>query len=72
MNTKIDALLNTCVKKSLGYNIEEANKMSIVECAHNDYLDPEYDAFQDLKGRLELEAFMERYKMQRANERRSS
>jgi hypothetical protein len=63
MNRKSEAVLDVAVKKSLGFNPIEIGKWSIVECAHNDFLDPEYDPILDLKNRLQLQAFIEKYKL---------
>lgn len=65
MNRKSEAVLDVAVKKSLGFDPIAISKWSIVECAHNDYLDPEYDPNMDLKNRLQLQAFIEKYKMEK-------
>ena len=49
MDRKIEALLDVCVKKSLGYDPIAAEKYSIVQCAQNEYLQPEYDPFEMLE-----------------------
>ena len=54
MNKKIEALLDECVKKSLGYDKEKVDKYSIVECGRNEYLNPDYDATEALKYELML------------------
>lgn len=54
MNKKINALLDACVKKSLGTDPEKEAKFSIVECGRNEFLDPSYDAIEALKYELML------------------
>lgn len=49
MNSKIEALLDVCVKRSLKYDPIQAEKWSIVQCARNEYLDPDYDPIEMLE-----------------------
>jgi hypothetical protein len=44
-----NAISNTCVKKSVGYDMEAAEKYSIVPCAQNSYLREDYDPFEQLR-----------------------
>lgn len=48
-NRVVEALLDVCVKRSLRYDPIQAEKWSIVPCAKNEYLDPEYDPFKMLE-----------------------
>lgn len=61
MNNNIEAMLNACVKKSLGYDATEANKWSIVQCAKNEFLDPEYDPFKMLEFQLMAETIRKKH-----------
>jgi hypothetical protein len=61
VDTKTEALLDFCVKKSLGYSLAKAKKYSIVECAHNEFLDPEYNPFTELELRLMVNALKTKY-----------
>lgn len=65
MNKINAAALDVAVKKSLGFNPIQISKWSIVECAHNDFLDPDYDPIADLKHRIQMQAFIEKYKMEK-------
>jgi len=61
MNNKIEALLDTCVKKSLGWDPIQAAKWSIVECAKSEFLHPEYDPFKMLEFQLMAETIRKKY-----------
>ena len=63
MDPKNEALLDVCVKKSLGYDPVKARKYSIVECANNEFLDPDYDPFDDLRLRLMFLGLKEQYSL---------
>jgi hypothetical protein len=63
MDRIIEALLDTCVKKSLGYDVKEAHKWSIVPCAKNQYLDSEYDAFEELRIRMMMHTLKIKYNL---------
>ena len=56
-----EALLDVCVKRSLGYDPIEAEKWSIVSCAKNEYLDPEYDPFKMLEFTLMAYTMRQKY-----------
>lgn len=56
-----EALLDVCVKKSLKWDPVEAEKWSIVPCAKNEFLDPEYDPFKMLEFQLMANTIREKY-----------
>ena len=47
-----DKFLNDCVRTSLGYDKEAAEKYSIMPCFDNLYLSPDYDPFDMLRMQL--------------------
>ena len=55
-----DNILDLAVKESLGITNEES-KYSILPCADNDYLNPEFDPFQDLEYRLLMKRLLTKY-----------
>jgi len=61
MNQDIEKLLNDAVQKSLGYDPVEASKMSIIPCADNQFLDPEFDPLQLLEFTLMAHSIREKY-----------
>lgn len=61
MNRTNEALLDVCVKKSLRWDPAEAEKWSIVQCAKNEFLDPEYDPFKMLQFQLMADTIRLKY-----------
>jgi hypothetical protein len=61
MNRVNEALLDVCVKKSLKWDPIEAEKWSIVQCAKNEFLDPEYDPFKMLEYQLMADTIRKKY-----------
>lgn len=61
MTAKIDAFLDVCVRRSLGYDKEQADKWSIKECYKNEFLDPEYDPFKMLEFQLMADTLRQKY-----------
>ena len=43
-----NVFLDKCIKESLGSKPRYQDKYSIIECAHNAYLDEDYDALEAL------------------------
>ncbi len=59
--------LTECVRTSLGVNeetLKEKERWSIVPCAHNKFLDPEYDPIEDLAHTLLLQTIITTYNIQ--------
>lgn len=65
ITSKTEAFLDICVSKSLreslNYSRDDQNKWSIKECAHNEFLDPEYDPFKMLEFQLMANTIREKY-----------
>lgn len=61
MNNPNDKFLNSCVKKSLGFDADQSDKWSIKQCAKNEFLDPEYDPFKMLEFQLMAETIRKKY-----------
>lgn len=61
MNRVNEALLDVCVKRSLKWDPIEAEKWSIVPCAHSEFLDPDYDPFKMLEFQLMADTLRQKY-----------
>jgi hypothetical protein len=63
LSKRTNALLDIAVKRSLGYDPIKASKWSIVECAKNEYLDPNYDPFHEYFIRKVIADLKAKYKV---------
>jgi len=60
VNSKIDEMLDKCVKKALG--TEKLKRVhSLLDGGVSDYFNPEYDPFEDLSNRLLIASLAKSY-----------